>query len=350
MSRTVLARSLFELWSQADNYNEFYNRLKHCPQTKLEQFCSQDHSFRIQVEAFGKKISTGKKVEKIEKLAFLDFQGSIDLKNPVNSFQLFEYYGEDTNNIPDEPYNIYFGLWIADSQKKVVSDLSLKGRKFIANTSMDTMLSLVMSNLAKVSCDDLILDPFVGSGSLLVSAAYHGGHVLGTDINYLLLHGLSKPTRVGAKKRENESILSNLKQYNLESKYIDVIVADASKSLWHQSNTLKFDAIITDPPYGIRESSEKVGSEKVNFKIPEHYISGHIPSKIKYNLCDIVKDLLDFAALHLKIGGRLVFWMPVEKNCFSKQIISHQYFNVISLSEQHLSGHHSRVLIVLERK
>lgn len=32
-----------------------------------------------------------------------------------------------------------------------------------------------------------------------------------------------------------------------------------------------------------------------------------------YSLSDLYGDLLEFAANHLRIGGRLVFWLPVYK-------------------------------------
>lgn len=39
----------------------------------------------------------------------------------------------------------------------------------------------------------------------------------------------------------------------------------------------------------------------------------HYPSKVTYNLCDVFKDLLNFAAQNLVIGGHLVFWLPVNR-------------------------------------
>ena len=45
-------------------------------------------------------------------------------------------------------------------------------------------------------------------------------------------------------RKEEESIFNNLKQYNLERKYIDVIVADSSSNYIHEN--FLFDAIITD--------------------------------------------------------------------------------------------------------
>ena len=59
--------------------------------------------------------------------------------------------------------------------------------------------------------------------------------------------------RVGEKVRgEDESMIANFEQYGLTSSYGDVIACDFSKSPWRQD--LKFDCIITDPPYGIREN------------------------------------------------------------------------------------------------
>lgn len=37
---------------------------------------------------------------------------------------------------------------------------------------------------------------------------------------------------------------ANLKQYGVEGQYLDVVVADTSRTLWR--NDIKFDAIITD--------------------------------------------------------------------------------------------------------
>lgn len=63
-------------------------------------------------------------------------------------------------------------------------------------------------------------------------------------------------------------------------------------------------------PYGIRESTEKIGIERQNYSLSPEHLVNHIPSKIDYNLPEIFEDLLNFAALHLCIGKKLVFWYP----------------------------------------
>lgn len=83
--------------------------------------------------------------------------------------------------------------------RQLIQTLSLKSRKFIGNTSMDPQLSLLMANQAKIKNGDIIVDPFVGSGSLLVAAAEFGGHVFGTDIDFLMLHARTRPSRIKQK-------------------------------------------------------------------------------------------------------------------------------------------------------
>ena len=65
---------------------------------------------------------------------------------------------------------------------------------------------------------------------------------MGSDIDFLMVHARTKPSRVGQKKRiKGESFRGNFQQYQLEAKLIDVIVGDASNYPW--SHKIKFDAI-----------------------------------------------------------------------------------------------------------
>ena len=83
----------------------------------------------------------------------------------------------------------------------MIQKLSLKTRKFIGNTSMDPQLSLIMANQAQIKDGDIVLDPFVGSGSLLVAASQFGGYIIGTDIDFLMLHARTRPSRITDKVR-----------------------------------------------------------------------------------------------------------------------------------------------------
>ena len=85
---------------------------------------------------------------------------------------------------------------------------------------------------------------------------------------------------------------------------------------------------VTDPPYGIREPTSKVGSTKEQVEaIPEEYLDNHIPQKIDYGLGDIFVDLMAFANLHMPVKGRLAFWMPVNREFYSEDMVSTIIFN-----------------------
>ncbi|KAH9405066.1 tRNA methyltransferase 11 [Tyrophagus putrescentiae] len=374
LDRSILSISLYELWVNETKHEQFYKALASAPQTQEPFFHLA--SFRILVETFGKKISLAEKVDRIEKLDFLPFEGPIILKDPQVTFHYFEYFGHTQASPPENPHQITFGRWIADSSsRKDLTRFSLKTRKFIANTSMEPTLSFLMSNIAQVGPGDIVYDGFCGSGSILLAAAFYGAYICGSDIDYKLLHGMVKPSRCGVKQRDtDESVLANLKQHGLESKYLDVIAADSSLPLLR--NGFMFDAILSDLPYGKRESRERIGSAK-KYTISEDLVPYHIPSKLEYKLGDLYSDLLVFAAKHLKINGRLAFWAPYtsaneeeipdlkeklwpEIHFFQElpnkelaneliEKFSHPNLKFISFSKQTLTTKFSRILITMER-
>lgn len=113
---------------------------------------------------------------------------------------------------------------------------------------MNPLLSLLMANQALCDKNQIMLDPFAGTGSILVSAAKFGSYVMGCDIDYLMLHARTKPSRVNQKVRaKDESIKANMLQYNLQHLYLDVFVSDFSHC--PLSDTVVFDSIITDREY-----------------------------------------------------------------------------------------------------
>ncbi|CAG9787442.1 unnamed protein product [Diatraea saccharalis] len=372
-SRSVLIKNCIELWSSTKSVSQLHRNLKDallntnqewivktdpdkgvgehiCPNTLIEACCSANKSFKIEVETFCKHFTMKEKVEKIEAFSYLPLNGPVRLKDPDVTLAYLEYYGVDPNNVPEEPYEVFFGRWVADGQRDLIQYHSLKRRQFIGNTSMDAQLALIMANQARVVSGDLVLDPFVGSGSLLVAAAHFGGYVWGSDIDFMMLHARTRPTRVGQKARtKEESIRGNMRQYGTESLYLDAVVSDFSLPMWKPG--MQFDAIITDPPYGVREPTEKIGIERENYTLSEEHLVNHIPSKVEYGLPQLYDDLLEFAANHLKTGKRLVCWYPMvrEEECHSLQFPQHPRMALVSASEQPLSRATCRRLLTYEK-
>ncbi|MBN3319323.1 TRM11 methyltransferase, partial [Atractosteus spatula] len=375
MKRTVCAKSVFELWGHGRTHQELQLSLKNYPTENMVPYLKSDSTYKINVYTFNKTVIHQERIQKIDTLEFLPFSGKVNLKNPDHVFCLLENYGSDPNRIPEDPFYVYFGRWIADGQRDLIRSFSVKKRHFIGNTSMDAGLSFIMANHGKVKANDLVFDPFVGTGSLLVACAHFGSYVCGTDIDYNTIHGIGKASRKNQKWRgPDENIRANLRQYGAEKSYIDVLVSDASKNVWRTGSL--FDAIITDPPYGIRESTRKTGSQKEMIKPPEDFNGeSHVP-----------------VAKHLVINGRLVYWLPVYRpenilkgyknvslynvrphevthvtrrqvyvfqialcRCFmssryKEEIIpQHPCLKLISNCEQTLSSHTSRRLVTMEK-
>lgn len=119
-----------------------------------------------------------------------------------------------------------------------------------------------------------------------------------------------------------------------------------------------FDAIICDPPYGVRAGGRKSGGRKLlkgvvgPYTVSDHQRDDHIPSTAPYSLVECVHDLFDLAAKMLVMGGRLVFFYPVARedefmNNSSNAYPEHPCFELISASEQILSSRYSRVLLTM---
>lgn len=352
-SRSILLRCVLELWSHSTSSTVFHNNVRQYisqGENNTAQYFADNSTFKINIETYNKHFTQKEKIDKIETFDYLPLRGQVDLKSPRVEWWNIEFYGLNPQDVPDEPEDFIFGRLVANGQRHLIKVFSLKKRKFIGNTSMDAQLSLLMANQALVQRGDLVFDPFVGTGSLLVSAAKFGGYVMGADIDFMMLHARARPSRISQKVREkDESIYANLKQYGCEKFYIDVVVSDFSNPIWRDE--IKFDSIITDPPYGIREAIEKIETKTSNKPAqPRNEDVPHYPSTSQYALQDLFSDLLAFAAKHLKMGGRLVCWVPFHREDYTKDLLpKSKHLQLVANSEQPLTGQTSRRLLTYEK-
>lgn len=351
-SDCYLLRSVIELWAQSKKSIEDLSlKVKETPFCHDKRYTDSSRSFRVDVESYGCKIKQSSKVEWIRKMLFLeDFDAKPNLSNPNITYDICAMHELDFQAGLPVLVDCYFGPVISRGDRSSVKKFSLKSRKFIANTSMDPLLSLITANTAKIRPNDLVYDPFVGSGGLLLAAAHKGAYTFGADIDWLLLHGKSRPSRIGQKTRsDGENVRANFNQYNMSSNYLDVLVSDITRSPWRKNMTI--DAVVADPPYGIRESSEKIGSKR-----PREVREGvmRYPAKISYTMDELLNDLLVFSARHLKVGGRIAYYQPVVIKSpsdleFQHFIPRHPCLRLLSYSEQKLTTSNYRLLVVMEK-
>ena len=98
-----------------------------------------------------------------------------------------------------------------------------------------------MVNLTMVKPGEKLLDPFCGTGGILIEAGIIGSQVVGTDIDPKMVEGTIK----------------NLQYCDVRD--YEVYQADVRKLKLNY----KVDAVATDPPYGISASTRGEESQKL---------------------------------------------------------------------------------------
>lgn len=115
VSRSVSIKCVMEHWANASSYQLFHSQLKEYIAANRESAAFQhlqSATFRMTVETFNKHIQQKQKIEKMETLEYLPFNGSVALKDFDYEYYYIEFYGLDPNNVPTEPDQILFGKWV----------------------------------------------------------------------------------------------------------------------------------------------------------------------------------------------------------------------------------------------
>lgn len=245
--RNSFLRAFIDIWSEASDYKTLLENVRCLPDERTASMKSDEVSFKFYVEGFGKSLSLERQVEIIEYFSFLPFEGPIKLKNPDRVFYVFEEYNIECQRPMEEPRYIYFGELLGKAHRHNMDAYNLKKRDYIGTTSMDAELSLVMANMAHARSGSLVMDPFLGTGGLLVAAAHFGAWTMGSDIDPRVIKG-----------KNGKNPLTNFSQYGLDLRSPDILVCDITKSPW--MDLPMFDAILTDRKllyYNLKDSVEK---------------------------------------------------------------------------------------------
>ena len=268
------------------------------------------------------------------------------MRSPDQEFILFEdwIFNSTPLGIP-EPKYFYFGRFLGVSSRETLpKKLDLKKRRYISTTSMDAELALVTANIALAGPGKLIYDPFVGTGSFPIACAQFGALTFGSDID-------GRSIRGDEKKR---TLKGNFEQYGLTSCLGGMFTADltntpirkASLGAGGEKNDgVKgriFDAVVCDPPYGVREGLKVLGvkdPEKCPWVIPKgmemYKDPDFIPPRKPYSFLLMLDDILQFSAQTLVDGGRLSFWMPTANDQDQEiPVPLHPYMEVVCVCVQ----------------
>ncbi|XP_031473689.1 uncharacterized protein LOC116246123 [Nymphaea colorata] len=345
--RSLLVKGIYELWGQGINYEELEAKIKEFPDERKSPYLAEDSTFKITVDSFGKVLSLKEQNERIHMLEYIPFKGRVNLRKPDHKFWLMETDEYDLNNglPPVAQRTIFFGREVGAADRKLLPTYQLKSRTYIGPTAMDAEIAFLMANQALARSGKLVYDPFVGTGSILIAAAHFGAMTMGADIDIRVVRDGRGP---------DCNVWSNFKQYGLPMP-ISLLRADNNLPPWRPGLEEVFDAIICDPPYGVRAGGRKSGGRKLlkgavePYTVPDDKRTDHIPSTAPYSLAECVHDLLDLAAQKLVMGGRLVFFYPVvrEEGLTEGQFPTHECLTMIASCEQILSYRYSRYLLTM---
>jgi tRNA (guanine10-N2)-dimethyltransferase len=120
-----------------------------------------------------------------------------------------------------------FGLKLAEIPPKPFVERRPRKKPFFHPSAMPAKLARCMVNLAEPKAEELVFDPFCGTGSMLIEAAFTGCRVLGLDVQSRMVKGSRR----------------NLAYFNIDPE--GLVVGDA-----RNMPVTRFDCVVTDPPYG----------------------------------------------------------------------------------------------------
>ncbi len=135
----------------------------------------------------------------------------------------------------------FMGLRIAKISKKHFFELKPHKRPFFYPGSMSPKLARCMVNLTRIKNSDRLLDPFCGTGGIIIEAGIIGARAVGTDIDPKMVKGT----------------IENLQHCDIKD--YEVFQADARKL----KLPYEVDGVATDPPYGISASTKGSDSSKL---------------------------------------------------------------------------------------
>ena len=233
-------------------------------------YLAPEATFSLKVESAGKTLSPEQQdASRFRILSRLPFPGPIRLKDPDHRYWLVEDYAEPKDA---QPQHIYFGRELpgAERGRELVGLGDLRRRQYLGPTSLDNEVSLLMASFAHVRRGSLVLDPFVGTGSILIACARFGAFCVGTDIDIRVLRG-----------KKGRNVFSNFRQYGLPLP--ELVRSDNALYGGHFRAQPLYDAVVCDPPYGIRAGARRSGSRRETVKpVPEHLRRDHIPQTRPY--------------------------------------------------------------------
>ena len=373
-ARSMLLHSVFEYIAMARSIPLLLQKLRCLKQHLLGIGMGPGKRFKLHLEACGFSFTLAEKGYLYEIIgSALPQEGIIDLAKPESAFWIF--FEGTRHNGPISIQRICMAKLLHLSARKQINEkYSLKTRPHIGTTSLPPELAFMVANIALIRPHTAVYDCFCGTGSTLTTAAHFGAASFGSDRDARTIRErptqkpkpstkkMPKPRAVDLELRGAKSVFTNMAHYGHQGAFVDVmrVSAESCANLWRA--TALFDAIVSDPPYGIREGVKKVDRARclqmhmdrlamnqrsdANAEEPKVLISS-IPFE-QYTTEELETDLLNFAAARLRLHGRLVFWHPTAVDV-PDTLPTHPCLLLRYRATQYVNTRFSRDLLVYEK-
>jgi len=187
-------------------------------------------SYAVRVENLSDKEIDKKSIESEVGEKIFDEENFVDLEDPKTIIKV--YITEDKR---------FYGKLVEDIPRTLYENRSNEKRPYSSPISMDPVLARVLVNLSEVSAGQSILDPFCGTGGILIEAGLCGIMPKGLDIQEKMVEGCKE----------------NLQEYGIIN--FDVQQGDISEV---DEIFDEYNAVISDLPYGKASKQENEAVEK----------------------------------------------------------------------------------------
>ena len=190
-----------------------------------------NETFAVRVKRFHSPIDTVATERKVGSLILENCNDiKVNLKKPKSLVRLVAF--EDT---------VYIAIEKIKLNKKHFEESKPHKRPFFYPGSMSPKLARCMVNLSRVTEGDLLLDPFCGTGGILIEAGLIGCKVAGSDIYWKMKNGT-------AINLEHFGI-TEYRTFNLDFRELKMYE--------------KVAAVVTDPPYGISTTTGDIDGDDI---------------------------------------------------------------------------------------
>jgi len=207
--RAVLIKAVLEVWATGSSYEDLVEQALAAGEGARQQrrrFLAPPQTFQIRVAAFGRTASMEDKRGIFNALRPL-FDGDeiANLQEPDTTVWALEEHSHQTEEKThlgprsNHPNRIFVCRQVAGGRsidKKLKSGdkayfqkYDLSQRAVLGPTTLDNELAFIMANCACVQEGQVALEPFCGTGGLLVAMSHFGARLIGGEIDIRVVKG-----------------------------------------------------------------------------------------------------------------------------------------------------------------